>query len=159
MFLTPDKATYDELCEFAKVHESFDGGDQGLLNVFFGDGTRGHPLKRVLADQEVAANGRSGNGYTLVSDHQQLSQKAAAKNWYRLSFTYNMEMHKVFRLNIPAVLRYRDEHKVLHFIGKDKPWHFKDGKVEAPADAGAYFKFYSEMVGRWWDVRRSLIEI
>ncbi len=38
-----------------------------------------------------------------------------------------MELHKVFRLNIPAVRRYQGEHKVLHFIGKDKPWHCVDG--------------------------------
>ena len=48
MFLTPDTQTYEELRMFAQSHESYDRGDQGLLNVFFGDGTMGHPLKRLL---------------------------------------------------------------------------------------------------------------
>ena len=70
-----------------------------------------------------------------------------------------MALHKVFRLNIPAVLRHRAEHTVLHFIGRDKPWHFVNGKVEKPEESSPYFEFYTEMVGRWWDVRRSLTEV
>jgi glycogenin len=145
MLLTPDASTYKGLQDFVEVHESYDGGDQGLLNVFFGDGTRGHPAEELLS-RSGKAHGSGENG------------KPAKHNWYRLSFTYNMEMHKVFRLNIPAVLRYRNEHKVLHFIGKDKPWHFEDGQVEVPEDASPYFKFYAEMVGKWWQVRRSLAQ-
>jgi glycogenin len=143
MLLTPKQQTYDELRYFAQVHESYDGGDQGLLNVFFGDGTRGHPAEEILASHQMT-EGQRGTG------------ERYRHNWFRLSFTYNMEMHKVFRLNIPAVLRYRNEHKVLHFIGKDKPWHFEEGKIEMPEDASPYFKFYAEMVGKWWQVRRSL---
>jgi len=152
MFLTPDRATHEELLAFAASHESYDGGDQGLLNVFFGDGTRGHPLKEVLSSSSSDnATNEATNGSTRKN-----GKSSSSRNWFRLSFTYNMEMHKVFRLNIPAALRYRDEHKVLHFIGKDKPWHFPDGKVDVPEDASPYFRFYAEMVGKWWEVRRSL---
>jgi glycogenin glucosyltransferase len=146
MLLTPDDATHRELCAFAREHESFDGGDQGLLNVFFGDGPLHHPAK-------VAA-------YLLGSAKNGASRHIIAhRNWYRLSFTYNLEMHKVFRLNIPAILRYRDELRILHFIGKDKPWHFDCDKIERPVDANAYFDFYIEMVKKWWDVRRSINDI
>lgn len=48
----------------------------------------------------------------------------------------------------PAVRRYQDEVKVLHFIGKDKPWHFADGRVDT--DGSAYGHVYAEMVGKWW---------
>jgi len=144
MFLNPDQEVFEELCEFAQVNESYDGGDQGLLNAFFGDGTRNHPMKQVLAENDPAQQTR-GKGQT-----------SSARNWFRLSSIYNLEMHKVFRLNIPAALRYRNELKMVHFIGKDKPWHFPDGDLERPADANAYFDFYTEMVGRWWDVRKSL---
>lgn len=133
MLLKPSETTFLELKKLASEIESFDGGDQGLLNVYFGDGTYGHPLKQLLATDKGAD---------------------VAHTWFRLSFTYNMEMHKVYRCYIPAVLRYRPEHKVLHFIGKDKPWHFADGKVEKLADAPAYVKFYLEMVEKWWEIRR-----
>nr|XP_036582883.1 glycogenin [Colletotrichum truncatum]KAF6791779.1 glycogenin [Colletotrichum truncatum] len=138
MLLRPDMKTYDELMSFASKVDSFDGGDQGLLNVFFGDGTRNHPSQ------------------LLLKGTRQTEDAAAERNWFRLSFTYNMEMHKVYRFYIPAALRYRDEHKVLHFIGKDKPWHFDGGKVEMPEDASAYHHFYADMVGKWWDTRRSM---
>ncbi|KAF4119676.1 Glycosyl transferase family 8 [Geosmithia morbida] len=136
MLLKPNKTTYMELSRLAGEVESFDGGDQGLLNIHFGDGTLGHPVKRLLSNQE--------------------SPDPAARAWFRLSFTYNMQMHKVYRLYVSAVLRYRSQHKVIHFLGKDKPWNFPDGKVEAPEDTSAYFEFYCDMVSRWWHVRRQV---
>ncbi|KAJ9148391.1 Glycogenin [Pleurostoma richardsiae] len=149
MLLAPEEGTYRALRAFAATHESFDGGDQGLLNEYFGDGTRGHPAGKVLP--------LPGGG---VEDGDQADENrgkgSGGKNWFRLSYTYNIEMHKVFRMYIPAVLRYREEHKVLHFIGKEKPWHFLDGEIEVPEGASPYFKFYVDMVGKWWDVRRSV---
>jgi glycogenin glucosyltransferase len=50
-------------------------------------------------------------------------------------------------------LRYKDEHAVLHFIGKDKPWHFECGKVSVGEKPAAYDEFYADMVGRWWKIR------
>ncbi|KAH6898863.1 family 8 glycosyl transferase [Thelonectria olida] len=128
MLLVPNDKRFAELKQLATEIESFDGGDQGLLNVYFGDGTLGQP---PTADSQPHP-------------------------WYRLSFTYNMEMHQVYRMYIPAVLRYRAQHKVLHFIGKDKPWHFVDGKVDRPKDAPGYFHFYADMVEKWWAVRREV---
>lgn len=52
----------------------------------------------------------------------------------------------------PAVRRYQDEVKVLHFIGKDKPWHFADGRIDT--DGSAYGQIYAEMVGKWWSAWR-----
>jgi glycogenin glucosyltransferase len=139
MVLSPSATTYAELTKLAGEIESFDGGDQGLLNVYFGDGTLGHPMQSLVSGSDAEG-----------------SKREASHPWYRLSFTYNMEMHKVYRFYIPAVLRYRPQHKVLHFIGKDKPWHFPDGKVERPEDAPAYFQFYCEMVEQWWKTKRQL---
>lgn len=133
MLLKPNPNIYSDLIKLAQEIESFDGGDQGILNSYFGDGTRGHPMKQLLAKNENI-------GCDIHS-------------WYRLSFTYNMEMHKVYRMYIPAALRYRTEHKVLHFIGKEKPWHFSNGEVGHMEDASAYSLFYGEMVKRWWEVR------
>lgn len=33
----PSEVTYRQLCEFAVTIGTFDGGDQGLLNLFFAD--------------------------------------------------------------------------------------------------------------------------
>ncbi|KAK1983477.1 family 8 glycosyl transferase [Colletotrichum cereale] len=147
MLLRPDAATYAELTAFATRVDSFDGGDQGLLNVFFGDGTKNHPAT-VLIRQQQQQKQRGGKGAAEGS--------TVERNWFRLSFTYNMEMHRVYRFYIPAALRYKDQHKILHFIGKDKPWHYEDGKVDTPDGAGAYDHFYADMVGKWWETRRSI---
>ncbi|TKW57643.1 Glycogenin-1 [Colletotrichum tanaceti] len=147
MLLRPDAATHAELTRFAACVDSFDGGDQGLLNVFFGDGTRSHPSRLLLQNKKPGSRYPGGDG----DDHG-----GTGRNWFRLSFTYNMEMHRVYRFYIPAALRYRDEHKILHFIGKDKPWHYEGGRVDVPDDAGAYHQFYVDMVGKWWDTRRSI---
>lgn len=114
----------------------FDGGDQGLLNMFFGDGTIEYAGKELF-----------GNATT---------RQRTVRTWYRLSFTYSKEMHRVYRLYIPAVLRYRSKHKVLHFIGEEKPWHFPNGRIDRAHDASAYFSFYCEMVDKWWDVYRQV---
>ncbi|KAF4453116.1 glycosyltransferase family 8 [Fusarium albosuccineum] len=141
MLLKPSDSTFSELRQFAAVTPSFDGGDQGLLNIFFGDGTRHHPCKTLDATQSsVSKLGESGE-----------------RNWYRLSFTYNMAMHKVYRLYIPAALRYKNEHKILHFIGKMKPWHFEGGQVPLSDDSSPYERFYADRVNHWWQVRRSLM--
>ncbi|KAK2040486.1 family 8 glycosyl transferase [Colletotrichum somersetense] len=147
MLLRPDAATYAELTNFATRVDSFDGGDQGLLNVFFGDGTKNHPATVLMRQQQKQRGDKSA---------AEESSSATERNWFRLSFTYNMEMHSVYRFYIPAALRYKDQHKVLHFIGKDKPWHFEGGRVDTPDDAGAYQRFYADMVGKWWETRRSI---
>ncbi|KAH6688508.1 family 8 glycosyl transferase [Plectosphaerella plurivora] len=120
MLIRPDAATHEALIAFSSRAESFDGGDQGLLNMFFGDGGR---------------------------------EAAPGPPWHRLEFAYNMEMHRVYRLYIPAAMRYREQHAVLHFIGRDKPWHFEDGKVPLGEKPAAYDEFYADMVGRWWTVK------
>ncbi|GKT49180.1 glycogenin-1 [Colletotrichum spaethianum] len=148
MLLRPDTATYNELTRFASRVDSFDGGDQGLLNVFFGDGTRNHPSTLLIKNRRAKAVGDE--------DRAEGGGGGVERNWFRLSFTYNMEMHRVYRFYIPAALRYKDEHKILHFIGKDKPWHYEGGKVDMPDDAGAYQHFYADMVGKWWETRRSI---
>lgn len=113
MFLTPCEGTYAELRQFTKLHESFDGGDQGILNAFFGDGSFSHPYKELLVDDRQINGIENGDGQAVKAQ--------PTRNWYRLSFTYNIEIHKVYRYYVPAILRYKDKHKVLHFIGKDKP--------------------------------------
>lgn len=134
MLLRPSATTFSDLMHLASTVASFDGGDQGLLNIYFGDGTRNHPCKNIPSGKE------------------NISQR----NWHRLSVTYNLALHSVYRLYISAALRYSDEHKVLHFIGKQKPWHFDEGFVPLADDMSPYEQFYAKMVSKWWDTRHSL---
>jgi len=45
--LRPCKETYEKLVAFALQHGSFDGGDQGLLNLFFKDWANVDPSRRL----------------------------------------------------------------------------------------------------------------
>lgn len=92
MVIKPSQDVFSTLTRLAGTEASFDGGDQGLLNQYFGDGTSGHPAHLALTGGQL--------------------DPSRGPAWYRLSYTYNMEMHKVYRMYVPAVLRYRSQHKV-----------------------------------------------
>lgn len=130
--LRPSAALFAELAARAATEPSFDGGDQGLLNSFFGDGTRGHASRRALLgspspiitaaatvddekrsvedeDEEeetrlrpspAVKDRRSDSGVDLSEGMTMTAMTTAAasaidRDWFRLSFTYNMEMHRV----------------------------------------------------------------
>jgi alpha-N-acetylglucosamine transferase len=107
MVLEPSHTTYEELRQLGLKGESFDGGDQGLLNVKF-------------------------------------------RQWEKLSFMYNMELYPTYRLYMPAVNKWKDEIKIIHFIGKRKPWAVDPN--EKPIDDTAYSKFYQEALRKWWGI-------
>ncbi|KAH7720152.1 UVT-5 protein [Aphelenchoides avenae] len=81
----PSIETYRELLNFALTHGSFDGGDQGLLNEFFGD------------------------WWSLPPAH-------------RLPFIYNVSRAITYTY-APALKRFADQIKIVHFLGREKPWH------------------------------------
>lgn len=203
MLLAPDADRHAALLRFAARTPSFDGGDQGLLNVFFGDGPLGQQQQQqqrrrhdALADAPAPVGQRKGSGGwasdsdedsgVVLGAEEQGERRAgdrtsgpaqedetpdpptatgedshdagAGGTWHRLSFTYNIELYRMYRLNMPAMFRYQDQHKVLHFIGKEKPWHFADGVVDISQDPSPYLRFYADNVARWWRVRKSLPE-
>jgi glycogenin glucosyltransferase len=106
MVLEPSAEIHQQLLELAVQGTSFDGGDQGLLNIFF-------------------------------------------KDFYRLSFMYNVELYRTYRLYMPAMRHYIEKLSVVHFIGKDKPW---DLRGKEPVDESAYAGFYYEQLEKWWKV-------
>jgi glycogenin glucosyltransferase len=110
MVLEPSSEIHGQLLYLAIRGVSFDGGDQGLLNIHF--------------------------------DH-----------FYRLSFMYNVELYRSYRLYMPALKHYKEKLAVVHFIGKEKPWDLR-GKM--PLDQSAYAAFYCELVEKWWVVYDSL---
>jgi glycogenin glucosyltransferase len=97
MVLKPSESVFEELVKLAKAEESLDGGDQGLLNVFFGDGSRGHPSQVYFDGMKSSqVNGHiSGktNGTTNGTNHA-VNGAAQKRNWYRLSYMHNVEMHQ-----------------------------------------------------------------
>ena len=110
MVLKPSSEIYKQLLDLAIQGTSFDGGDQGLLNIHFHD-------------------------------------------FYRLSFMYNVELYRSYRLYMPALEYYKEKLSVVHFIGKEKPWNMR-GKT--PVDQSAYATFYCELIERWWAVYDNL---
>ena len=106
MVLEPSVDIHKQLLGLAVQGISFDGGDQGLLNIYF-------------------------------------------KEFSRLSFMYNVELYRTYRLYMPAMKHYMEKLTVVHFIGKAKPW---DLKGMAPVDDSAYASFYCELIGKWWAV-------
>jgi lipopolysaccharide biosynthesis glycosyltransferase len=69
---------------------------------------------------------------------------------YKLSFTYNLNANASYFYR-PAYQRYKDQIKILHFIGPGKPWLWArdtQGRVLDRADA----TFRTEHVQLWWDV-------
>jgi glycogenin glucosyltransferase len=80
----PSLETYKKLLEFAIHTGSFDGADQGLLNLFFSD----------WATKDIR---------------------------FHLPFIYNV-VGVAFYSYLPALARFRERVRVVHFIGTEKPW-------------------------------------
>ncbi|XP_077411102.1 glycogenin-1b isoform X1 [Vanacampus margaritifer] len=104
----PSVETYDKLLQYCTEHGSFDGGDQGILNGFFGDW--------ATAD---------------ISKH--------------LPFIYNLSSIAIYTY-LPAFKHYGVNAKVVHFLGKTKPWsHGLDAKTKG-VSGGAHPSFLLD----WW---------
>jgi glycogenin glucosyltransferase len=90
--------------------------------------------------QTLAASGDSFDG----ADQGLLNQYYEHKDWHRLSFTYNCTPNAEYQWE-PAYRYHKSNIKMVHFIGKDKPWtkgrHTRSGSG-----------VYSELLGRWWAV-------
>ena len=99
LVLRPNLGDYYSLLALAQRGISFDGADQGLLNMHFPD-------------------------------------------WQRLSFTYNCTPSGNYQY-VPAYKHFQSSIKLVHFIGRDKPWTMgRDHKHTSGV--------YGELLGRWW---------
>lgn len=90
--------------------------------------------------QTLASAGDSFDG----ADQGLLNQYYEHKGWHRLSFTYNCTPNAEYQWE-PAYRHHKGNIKMVHFIGKDKPW--VKGRF-AKGGSGVY----SELLGRWWAV-------
>lgn len=66
----PSLKTYDDLIEFANEHGSFDGGDQGLLNLFFRDWA----TKDIHRHLSFIYNMNSNVSYTYLPAYRQFGR-------------------------------------------------------------------------------------
>ncbi|KAF2433221.1 nucleotide-diphospho-sugar transferase [Tothia fuscella] len=90
--------------------------------------------------QTLAASGDSFDG----ADQGLLNQYYEHKDWHRLSFTYNCTPSAEYQWE-PAYRFHKSNIKMVHFIGKNKPW--TKGR-QAMGGSGVY----SELLARWWAV-------
>ncbi|KAJ3375872.1 hypothetical protein GGF31_003077 [Allomyces arbusculus] len=118
--LVPSIDTYRALRAHLREHGSIDGGDQGLLNAFFGEAWRVDPARR-------------------------------------LPFTDNMTPTANY-MYLPALRAFASSVRVLHFIGRIKPWHCfcsADGTaLHAPHGLAEEVK---DLMRRWWAVHAVLV--
>ncbi|KNE55558.1 hypothetical protein AMAG_17793 [Allomyces macrogynus ATCC 38327] len=118
--LVPSIDTYRALRAHLREHGSLDGGDQGLLNAFFGAAWRVDPARR-------------------------------------LPFTDNMTPTANY-MYLPALRAFASSVRVLHFIGRIKPWHCfcsADGTaLHAPHGLAEEVK---DLMRRWWAVHAVLV--
>lgn len=90
--------------------------------------------------QTMTAIGDSFDG----ADQGLLNQYYEHRNWHRLSFTYNCTPNAEYQWE-PAYRHYKSNIKMVHFIGKDKPWTLGRSRQKS---AGVY----PELLARWWAV-------
>lgn len=128
MVLRPDLRDYTALRGLAERGVSFDGADQGLLNMYFG----------ADADHHTNASGSGSSG--------------GGKGWQRLSFGYNCTPSVGYQY-LPAYRHYGDSVSLVHYIGEKKPWEVERGVVSGMGvGVGMGEEVYGGLVGRWWEV-------
>lgn len=95
MVITPNSQTFESIFQHFLAHGSWDGGDQGILNDYF-------------SPSSTKTSGADASGQS--------------KGWDRLSFIYNVTPSAYYTY-APAYKRYSDKVSMVHFIGREKPWH------------------------------------
>jgi glycogenin glucosyltransferase len=88
----------------------------------------------------LASSGDSFDG----ADQGLFNQYYEHKPWHRLSYTYNCTPNAEYQWE-PAYRHYKSDIKLIHFIGKDKPWMKGRHGMNATG-------IYRELLGRWWAV-------
>ena len=92
--------------------------------------------------RSMAASGTSFDG----ADQGLLNEYFAHHPWHRLSFTYNCTPSGSYQYE-PAYRHFKNDIKLVHFIGKEKPW--TKGRRALQNEQS---NVYKELLGRWWAV-------
>ncbi|CAI4034812.1 hypothetical protein SMKI_11G2630 [Saccharomyces mikatae IFO 1815] len=94
MMLIPDADTASVLQNYIIENTSIDGSDQGTLNQFF-------------------------NQHCCTDE---LLKETFPREWVQLSFIYNVTIPNLGYQSSPALNYFKSTIKLIHFIGKHKPW-------------------------------------
>ncbi|KAJ3367417.1 Glycogenin-1 [Allomyces arbusculus] len=121
MVIEPSLATFRALRDELSSHGSLDGGDQGLLNQFFGTAWRANPAQH-------------------------------------LPFTDNVTPSQNY-MCIPALRAFGEAIRIVHFIGRVKPWHCRAGPNGHIVTPGPVSEDLRLLVQRWWTVRAILTDM
>ena len=110
----PSEETYNAILQYALDQGSFDGGDQGLLNMYFRD----------WATKDISRH---------------------------LPFIYNV-VSQAFYSYLPAFKQFKDDVKIVHFIGATKPWHqpFNTSTEEVTPLQGSGHN--QQFLQTWWTI-------
>ncbi|AQZ17244.1 GLG2 (YJL137C) and GLG1 (YKR058W) [Zygosaccharomyces parabailii] len=92
LLLAPNAEMALRLKQFIKDNASLDGADQGILNQFFNANCDKGGIKHV------------------------------EQRWIRLPFIYNVTMPNYGYESSPATTYFKQQIKLVHFIGENKPW-------------------------------------
>ncbi|KAL3235101.1 Glycogenin-1 [Nakaseomyces bracarensis] len=96
MMIVPDKDINVELRNYILNVVSIDGSDQGILNQFFNQNTRLNEFGRIA--------------------------NYVTREWIRLPFLYNVTTPN-YGYECPPAMKFFGPHiRLIHFIGKHKPW-------------------------------------
>lgn len=121
--IIPDLETYAALAEFVTSSESIDGADQGILNQFFNPNCQFEPRNGAIAtasDQSPVEHCAASDGTT---DAATRFGNSSLGKWIRLPFIYNVTVPNAGYQNAPAARFFETQTRLVHFIGKDKPWN------------------------------------
>ncbi|XP_051779006.1 LOW QUALITY PROTEIN: glycogenin-1a [Erpetoichthys calabaricus] len=111
----PSIETYEQLLNVCAGKGSFDGGDQGILNIFFN--------KWSTSD---------------INKH--------------LPFIYNLSSIAIYSY-LPAFKQYGADAKVVHFLGKVKPWNFSYNATtkSITGESQELFSLHPDYLTLWWE--------
>lgn len=138
----PSQDTFTKLTQFAAEKGSFDGGDQGLLNLYFSDWATQDSSRRL----PFVYNTCSTACYSYLPAFKQWGFPQHTQcNWNNIEVGIN---------DVFACLRFRfgENVKILHFIGKLKPWLITFDPCSKRANPPAEQGHLSEYLAHWWNV-------
>lgn len=90
----------------------------------------------------------------LLNEFFNLQSDKTAGLWCRLPFTYNCTLNSNYEY-LPAMIRFKDDIKVFHFIGMNKPWKNHNLCFD-PVYARIFNNETTNLYQLWWDKFNSI---
>ncbi|CAJ1082007.1 glycogenin-1b isoform X1 [Xyrichtys novacula] len=143
----PSNETYGKLLQYCTEHGSFDGGDQGVLNGFFNtwataDITKHLPFIYNLSSIAI---------YTYLPAFKQAENMSDFE-------TMTLSYLETGNQPAPTAERYGGNAKVVHFLGKTKPWSYTfDPKARQFSGSVHEASAHPTFLLDWWTLYSSVV--